>query len=128
MEDNLNLDLDEINHLGAEMDLDQSRTSDTTLVTHLNINERFVGQRKRITFHFHVFLTWERRKKGKRASELLSSILGVLPIRIRRAKSLLDEGYAWVQKMRGFTEDPKEEIFGNQGFRAKETSYLCYYT
>ena len=29
--------------------------------------------------------------------------------------------------MRDFTEDPKEKILGNQGFRAKEASYLCYY-
>ena len=32
-----------------------------------------------------------------------------------------------VPKRRGFTEDPKEEILGNQIFRAREASYLCYY-
>ena len=26
-----------------------------------------------------------------------------------------------------FTKDPKEEIPGNQGFRAREASRLCYY-
>ena len=40
---------------------------------------------------------------------------------------LLDEGYVWVSKRRGFTEDPKEEISGNQRFWAKEVSHLCYY-
>ena len=32
----------------------------------------------------------------------------------------LDEGYTCVQKMRSFTEDPTEEIMGNQIFRVKE--------
>ena len=40
---------------------------------------------------------------------------------------LLDKGQTWVQKRKGFTEDPKEEISGNQGFRAREASYPCYY-
>ena len=40
---------------------------------------------------------------------------------------LLDEGYANVPKRRDAIEDPKEEISGNQGFRARESSYLCYY-
>ena len=40
---------------------------------------------------------------------------------------LLDEGYAYIPKRRDFTEDPKEEISGNQGFWAKEVSYSCYY-
>ena len=30
---------------------------------------------------------------------------------------LLDKGYAWVPKMRDFTEDPREEISENQKFR-----------
>ena len=30
---------------------------------------------------------------------------------------LLNEGYAWVQKWRDFTEDLKEEISGNQNFQ-----------
>ena len=29
----------------------------------------------------------------------------------------LDDGFAWVQKMRDFIEDPKEEISENQIFR-----------
>ena len=41
---------------------------------------------------------------------------------------LLDEGYVWVSKIRGFTEDSKEEVSGNQRFRAKEASHLCCYT
>ena len=40
---------------------------------------------------------------------------------------LLNEGYAYIPKMRDFTEDSKEEILGNQGFRAREASYPCYY-
>ena len=41
---------------------------------------------------------------------------------------ILDEVYAWVQKKRrGFTEDPKEEISGNQEFRVREASSPCYY-
>ena len=40
---------------------------------------------------------------------------------------LLDEGYACVPKMEDFTEDPMEETLGNQGFLAREASYLCYY-
>ena len=40
---------------------------------------------------------------------------------------LLDEGYAYIPKMRDFIEDPKEEVSGNQIFRAKEASYPCYY-
>ena len=30
-------------------------------------------------------------------------------------------------KRKDFTEDPKEEILENQGFRAREASHLCYY-
>ena len=30
--------------------------------------------------------------------------------------------------MRDFTKYPKEEISGNQGFRARGASYPCYYT
>ena len=33
---------------------------------------------------------------------------------------LLDEGYAYVPKMRDFTEDPREEIWRNQNFWVKE--------
>ena len=40
---------------------------------------------------------------------------------------LLDEGYSWVPKMGDFAKDPKEEISGNQGFWARESSYLSYY-
>ena len=40
---------------------------------------------------------------------------------------LLDEGYAWVPKEGDFAEVPKEEISGNQGFRAREAPYPSYY-
>ena len=40
---------------------------------------------------------------------------------------LLDEDYAWIPKRRDFTKVLNEEILGNQGFRDKEASYLCYY-
>ena len=46
-----------------------------------------MGQRNNITFAFPIFLTQERKKKGKRDSKLLYSILGVQPFGIRRAKS-----------------------------------------
>ena len=39
---------------------------------------------------------------------------------------LHNEGYAHILKMRDFTEDPKEEILGNQRFWAREASYSCY--
>ena len=32
-----------------------------------------------------------------------------------------------VPKRKDFTEDPKEEISVNQGFRAREASHPCYY-
>ena len=74
--------------------------------------------RKR-TYFLLVKNVRERERKKKKKYKLLSSIYGVLSIGICRAKSesyLLDEGYAWVPKMRDFTEDPKEEISGNQIF------------
>ena len=40
---------------------------------------------------------------------------------------LLDEGYTWVPKTKDFTQDPRDEILENQGFRATEASYPCYY-
>ena len=40
---------------------------------------------------------------------------------------ILDEGYAYIPKKRDFTDDPKEEISGNQRFWAMEASYPCYY-
>ena len=40
---------------------------------------------------------------------------------------LLDKGYEHIPKMRDFTEYQKEEILGNQGIRAREVSYPCYY-
>ena len=40
----------------------------------------------------------------------------------------LDEGNAYIPKMRDFTKDLKEEILRNQRFRAREASYQCYCT
>ena len=34
-------------------------------------------------------------------------------VKLRVKVHLLDEGYAYIPKMRDFTEDPKEEILGN---------------
>ena len=64
------------------------------------------------------------REKRKRASKLLSSILEVLPIGIRRAKSESSStrrGLHVHTKKEGFHQKSKE-------FRAKEASYPCYYT
>ena len=61
---------------------------------------------------------------------LLSSTLKVLSVGIHRAKtesSSTRRGYVWVPKMGDLAEDPKEEILGNQGFRAREASYPSYY-
>ena len=41
---------------------------------------------------------------------------------------LLDEGYASVLKMRGFTKDPKDEVLENQRFKAREASHPCCFT
>ena len=38
-------------------------------------------------------------------------------VELRIKVHLLDEGYACVQKMRDFTENPKEEIWKNQSFQ-----------
>ena len=38
----------------------------------------------------------------------------------------LNEGYTHIPKRRDFTEDPNEEILGNQRFWAREACYLCY--
>ena len=37
----------------------------------------------------------------------------------------LVEGCKWVQKMRGFAEDPNKEFSGNQRFQTREASHLC---
>ena len=36
-------------------------------------------------------------------------------------------GYKKKKKLRGYIEDPKEEISGNKKFRAKEAPHPCYY-
>ena len=87
---------------------------------------------KKITFPFSIFFFLrERRKKRKRASKLLSLILEVSSVEIRRAKreslSTRRGLYIHTKKMRNFTEDSKDEISRNQRFWAKEASYPCYY-
>ena len=62
--------------------------------------------------------TFSRRSKGFRQSEFFEPKVKVHP---------LDKGHAYIPKRRDFTEDPKEDISGNQGFWAREASYPCYY-
>ena len=50
----------------------------------------------------------------RRSSEFRRSEFIELRIKIH----LLDEGYAYVPRTRDFTEDPNEEIWGNQRFWA----------
>ena len=62
---------------------------------------------------FFWFYGRERERKVERA-KLLSSIPRVPPTEFveQRVKvHLLDDGYVWVPKRRGFTEDPREEVF-----------------
>ena len=40
---------------------------------------------------------------------------------------LLDNGYVWAPKRKDFPGGPKEDISGNQGFRARKASHPCYY-
>ena len=40
---------------------------------------------------------------------------------------LLNKGNVWVPKTWDFTEDLKEEIWGNHTFWAREASHPCYY-
>ena len=55
--------------------------------------------------------------RGERFQELFSLILGVPPVRIRRAKS-----EKFIYSTRVFIEDPKIEVIG-----LGKASYLCYY-
>ena len=48
-------------------------------------------------------------------------------IELRTKVHHIDEGYAYIPEKRDFTEDPKEEISGNQRFRAREASNSCFY-
>ena len=69
------------------------------------------------------------RKRGNQASLFdPRSSIGWEFVEPRVKVHLLDEGYAYIPKKRDFTEDSKEEISGNQGFRTREASYSCYYT
>ena len=63
------------------------------------------------------------REKGE-------EIHGVSSVGIRRARvkvHLHIEGHTYITKRRDFTKYPKEEISGNQRFRARKASYPCYY-
>ena len=70
------------------------------------------------------------REGGRREREHLSFSLQSSEFRWsefveKRVKDhLLNEGYAYIPKRRDFTEDLKEVVSGNQGFRAREASYV----
>ena len=68
------------------------------------------------------FWSVEREREGEREREegFLRRFTGIRRskfVRIRTKVHHLDEGYAWVSKMRDFIEDPQEGIWGNQGLR-----------
>ena len=66
----------------------------------------------------------ERKREGAKSFSLRSTEFCQSEFVEPRTKvHCIDKGYAHVQKMRGFTEDPKEEIWGNRGFRAWKASY-----
>ena len=74
---------------------------------------------------FLVLREGERRGRDFSSFSLRSSEFYLSEFVEPRVKvHLLDEGYVWVPKRRGFNEDPNEEILGNQRFRAREASYL----
>ena len=61
--------------------------------------------------------------REKKSPRLISSILEVMSIKfvsLITKVHRLDEGYTCVTKKRDFTEDPNEEIWGNQSFRVME--------
>ena len=70
----------------------------------------------------------ERGRKREPNFFLQSTEFRRLEIVEPRVKAhLLDEGYAWVPKMRDITKYPKEEISRNNEFQAREASHLCYH-
>ena len=78
-----------------------------------------------------VFLLREKEQEGEkenpsfsfRSSEFRRSEFVEQRVKVH----LLDKGYSYIPKMRDFTKDIKEKIYGNQGFRAGEASNPCYY-
>ena len=76
--------------------------------------------------HFHA--TWPYRGKNDRKERTPSFSLRSTEFRQlefiepRVKVQLLNEVYAWVPKMREFTENPKEEISGNQIFGIRRCS------
>ena len=78
--------------------------------------------------HYYDFLVLQeggRRERENisfsiRSSEFLWSEFVEQKVKVH----LLDEGYAYIPKRRDFTEDPKGVVSGNQGFRAREASYV----
>ena len=78
--------------------------------------------------NFLVLREGERREREHPSFSLRSSEFSRSEFIEPRVKvHLLDEGYTYIPKMRDFTKDPKEEVLGNQGFRAGEASYSWYY-
>ena len=83
-----------------------------------------MGQGKDL--HFPIFILRERERRGRehpsfslRSSKCRQTEFVKPKVKVH----LLDEGYAWVPKMRGFIEDPKEEFSRNQRFLAREASH-----
>ena len=72
----------------------------------------------------HFWLLLRERGKRERKSKGFRQLEFVEP---RVKVHLHNEGHTYITKRRDFTEYPKEEISGNQGFRARKASYPCYY-
>ena len=77
---------------------------------------------------FLVLREGERREREHPSFSLRSSEFRQPKFVESRVKiHLIDEGYAYILKMKDFIEDSREEISGNQGFQARKASYPCYY-
>ena len=72
----------------------------------------------------------EKERKEKRAKSFSLRSMELLRsdfVEPRTKVHHIDKGYEYIPKMRDFGKDPKEEILGNQRFRAREASYPCFY-
>ena len=77
------------------------------------------GKKKQNIPFFWFYVRGEERERGRKL-QLLSMIFGDRVVGISRAKSeslSTRQGLPMVPKRRGFIEDPREEISGNQNFR-----------
>ena len=81
-----------------------------------------------------ILIFWFYGREGKEKESIQASLfnprslVGQNYVEPRVKVNLLDEGYAYIQKRRDFTKDPKEEVSRNQGFRAGEASYPFYFS